>query len=92
MRSTSSTVRSVNARSTPGIGGTIGDAPGLRINLSYGNSYILPVKYSLTFTDLPFRLIESTSLETRTSSLNRACNEAGVCSSNASSSSITPPT
>ena len=34
IRSTSSTVRSVIARSTPGIGGTTGEAPGLRINLS----------------------------------------------------------
>ncbi|CAB4950609.1 unannotated protein [freshwater metagenome] len=34
MRSTSSTVRRVIALSTPGIGGTTGDAPGLRINLS----------------------------------------------------------
>ena len=34
IRSTSSTVRSVNALSTPGIGGTIGEAPGLKINLS----------------------------------------------------------
>ena len=32
--STSSTVRSVIARSTPGIGGTTGEAPGLKINLS----------------------------------------------------------
>ena len=34
MRSTSSTVRRVIALSTPGIGGTTGDAPGLRISLS----------------------------------------------------------
>ena len=34
MRSTSSTVRNVRARSIPGIGGTTGEAPGLRINLS----------------------------------------------------------
>ncbi len=34
IRSTSSTVRKVIARSTPGIGGTTGDAPGLKINLS----------------------------------------------------------
>ena len=34
MRSTSSTVRSVNARSIPGSGGTTAEAPGLRISLS----------------------------------------------------------
>ena len=32
--STSSTVRRVIPRSIPGIGGTTGEAPGLRINLS----------------------------------------------------------
>lgn len=93
MRSISGMLRSewVSGLSRPGIGGTIGPAPGLSSRKSYDSTYSDSSNRFLIVTVLSCRLIDTTSFITRTSTLKRAKKLSGVCSSNLLRSWISPP-
>ncbi|CEY33859.1 Uncharacterised protein [Streptococcus pneumoniae] len=75
----------------PGIGGTIGFAPGERIKTSYSSLYVSSVVTFFIVIVFSSLLIFTTSLNTRISKLKRFDILSTVCTNNFCLSVMTPP-